>query len=967
MRIRPRQTLVALSTIPVLVLLRIAVFAGPAGEPDQAASGVVSSHAPTDELLEYRFEHGDRNYHDLITLTNGSMRLGKAMEWADSVLVYQADGRADSLDARDVANVEFRRSYVHRVMPKLPDLTVAYIERLPRDKSWQGKIYVEEGLSQLDEAVAKEASSPAVGSEITFRIHVLNAGPVKSFATKLNVQVDGSVIQEFDVPSLDARQEQSFDVKWKWLAGTRMLRADIRPQGGGEINLWNNTHEEPTDALAVAVAVSQDFYDQFSENPNLADSYCFEDWLRYQLSSFNALLSRSVYPSAPNGATERVRCDRIVIMDEAGAWRAGLNSQGDPDGIAEYQALLAFNRNADGDPLGYDALKIDWPQLKDLVLQLGLADLAKLDTRCEQCLATDQFGLYVHREHLFPTPQTLTHTPGGFRLLEPEVAFLNSVRGRPRGSQGDYLYLLPAKVTVVVHAGDGRPLEGVQIDAYQLQSEGDYAGFIAGVGTGDPLYSAPTDSLGRFTLLDQEVPELVSPLGIYLKPNPFGRIAQDGSNGLLLLKLKSGTSEEFHFLRLHDLLVSSLHGDKEEHVEHIQTRFGSPDAMPAPMSAAILMDPRDGTSKEVTASWFAPPGFKSKDISEFRVYRRTSFGGDESKPWRLIATRPRGGENWWLRYSGEFWKDFSPTAANYSLDTFFAVSCVDNAGRESGLSSPGFVAWGKDAAKVTIQRDFALITLVGDGPCQMLRWDGMRASQPYSMRNLKYPGYEASLVGIAINFDHRVIATDPVNHVLALYNDRGELDEIVPDRGRWPGFASDEPGEFYAPWDVAVDGAGRVYVADFGNNRVQVLDSSLHFVAMLDDAARFEGPHAVACSNGHLCVTDRSGSRVRVYDVSGDEPKFERELPPLIDADRALVSRTSKVYVTGRLADKMENTVLSFSPNDDSAVYDRSYSDLEMGKVYSPRGFYFFINALGDDYGYCVNSFPFDLRRHHLE
>lgn len=935
----------------------------PVGQ-DAAPATSIASH---DAVLEYQFEHGDRNYRDLVTLTDGSMRLGKAMEWADQVLVYQADGRAEALDARDVARVEFRRSHAQRVKPMLPDLTIAGIERLPRDKSWQGRVHVEEGIATLDEEAAKAAGPPAVGSEVTFRIRVINAGPVQSFATRLSVSIDGKEVQGFDVPVLKAGQVQTFDTKWPWQVGSHTLRAEVRPLGGGEINLWNNVTAEATDALGVAVAVPRTAYSGFMEHPNIGDSFCFEDWVRYQISSFNALLARSVHPAAPNGILERVRCDRIVVYDDGESWRGQLHAGGTEEGIAEYQALIDFGSTNEGDPLGYDALKIDWARMKELALQLGLVDLHKLDTGVEQCLATDQRGVYVHREHLFPTPQTLTHTPGGFRLLEPEAAFLNSNRGRPRGSQGDYQYQLPSKISIVVHATNGQPLEGVQIDAYQLQSEGEYAGMIAGVGPGDPLYSAPTDATGRFTLLGQEVPELTSPLGIYLKSNPFGRIAPDGSNGLLLLKFTMGASEEYYFLRLHDCLRAYLRGEQQEQTIHIHTTFGAPGALPAPLSTAIAMEPRDGTSSTVTAGWFAPPGYKTKDISEFRVYRRTGFGGNDARPWRLVATRPRGGEEWWLRYVGKFWEAFDPTAAAYSLDTYYAVSCVDNEGRESSLSAPGFLAWGKDAVKLAIHRDHALITLAGEGPCQMLRWDGNVATQAYGVRNLEFPGYRPSLAGIAVNFDHRVIATDPVNHVLTLYNDRGEVDEIVPNRGRWPGFASDEPGEFYAPWDVAVDGNGRVYVADFGNDRVQILDTSLRFIGLLDEAAGFRGPHAVACSNGHLCVTDRSGTRCRVYDVSGETPTYLRRLPALIDADRALVSRTGKIYVTGRLAEKMENTVLMFSPNEEQAVFERAYNDLEMGKVYSPRGFYFFINALGDDYGYCVNSFPFDLRRHRLE
>ena len=37
-------------------------------------------------------------------------------------------------------------------------------------------------------------------------------------------------------------------------------------------------------------------------------------------------------------------------------------------------------------------------------------------------------------------------------------------------------------------------------------------------------------------------------------------------------------------------------------------------------------------------------------------------------------------------------------------------------------------------------------------------------------------------------------------------------------------------GEFNAPFDVKFDTAGNMYVAEFNNSRVQVLDSSGHFI-----------------------------------------------------------------------------------------------------------------------------------------
>jgi hypothetical protein len=354
------------------------------------------------------------------------------------------------------------------------------------------------------------------------------------------------------------------------------------------------------------------------------------------------------------------------------------------------------------------------------------------------------------------------------------------------------------------------------------------------------------------------------------------------------------------------------------------------------------------------------------NIAEYRVYKRTGFGGEESRPWRLVGINPIDPLASYLEFPGDYF-DPLDSAGDYSRDTFYSVSVVDRQGRESALSGPGYLAYRKQAGKFAIAGDAGIISLTGDGPCQLLRWDGTLASQPFGVRAHRFPGYRPAFWGVAFGADRRLIVTDPANHVLALYEERGDLDDVWPRREAWPGFPSDEPGAFHTPLDVAVDGAGRIYVADFGNDRVQVLDALGAPIGLLDAEFPFRGPHALAYGNGHLCVTDLGGRRVRVYDVRNDAAAFVRELPSLLDADRALVSRTGKVYVTGRTAEKLDVGILIYAPDGDAAVFERAVHDVEMGQVYSPRGLYLYVNALDQDYGYCVNGFPFDLRRYMLE
>jgi hypothetical protein len=738
-----------------------------------------------------------------------------------------------------------------------------------------------------------------------------------------------------------------------------------------EVARWNNTFVEPVEGLAVAVVVARDRYEAFNRNRNIVDSFCFEDWVQYQLRSMNGLLRASVYPSSPKGSLERVRCDRILVVDDPSnerqrsEWQALVHKDGRPSGLAEYAGLLVWGRTGEEEAVDAAALRVDWSQMRVLAGQLGLIEWTKTDTRIEQCMAMDSRGRFAQRRHLFPDRATLMYTTGGFPLDEVSVGALNQMLGKPRGFRGDFLYQLPAKIVIEVLSNAGLPLAGVQVDAFQLMSDGEFAGTIAGSGRGDPLYSAGTDEQGRLTLPDMEAPTQTTMDGYGLRPNPFGKIATDGSNGLLLLRLRQGKAEEYYFLRLYDCNVAYLRGQRDLYLRQLRTRFAGQEAPAAPIFTALRMPVRTAPMPPLQVCWRLPEDVPLDMVEEFRVYKRTSFGDDAVKPWTLASILPQSPRLQQLCVEGTYFDEFRYDGP-YSLDTFYAVSIVDRQGRESSLSPPGCLAYDKDSISFTMDAETGYISLAGDGPAQMMYWDGMTGTQDFGVRFQAIKGYRPGFGGVAIGKDGRLIVADPVNHVLAFY-DHGDLVEVVPSRPWWPGFASDEPGEFYSPADVAVDETGRIFVADRNNNRVQVLDSRGRFESLLDEQFRFEGPHAIGYANGHVCVTDKGGTRCRVYQWQTSGARFVCELPALVEADRALVSKTGKVYLAGRVSAGGTTGILVFTASGESAVLDHVETEDIMGTFHRPRGLCQYPGAAGDDWAYFVNEFPFDVRRCKLQ
>jgi DNA-binding beta-propeller fold protein YncE len=88
------------------------------------------------------------------------------------------------------------------------------------------------------------------------------------------------------------------------------------------------------------------------------------------------------------------------------------------------------------------------------------------------------------------------------------------------------------------------------------------------------------------------------------------------------------------------------------------------------------------------------------------------------------------------------------------------------------------------------------------------------------------------------------------------------------------GQAGSAPGQFSAPTGITLDQSGRLYVADYGNARIQVFDTAGNFLGQWGSEGSADGqfnyPAGVAADkNGFIYVTDTHNHRVQKFTSAG--------------------------------------------------------------------------------------------------
>ena len=120
--------------------------------------------------------------------------------------------------------------------------------------------------------------------------------------------------------------------------------------------------------------------------------------------------------------------------------------------------------------------------------------------------------------------------------------------------------------------------------------------------------------------------------------------------------------------------------------------------------------------------------------------------------------------------------------------------------------------------------------------------------------------------GVAVDKDDNIYVSNIDNSSLLKFSKEGKLMKVVGRKGT-------RPGEFSNPDMIKIIN-DKLYVCDFGNNRVQILNTELEYVNSFgcygDGDGQFTNPNDIAQDRaGTLYVSDTNNNRVQVFDCKG--------------------------------------------------------------------------------------------------
>lgn len=485
--------------------------------------------------------------------------------------------------------------------PNKPDLTVTFIERLPR---YRGVKYTYEHIENDPELGTGDLLPPKPedsdhkrwpdpGDTVTFIAHVKNAGATNTLPFDWYWTIDGKeTASGVTVSGLAPGAERAFTTKWTWADGDHYVAFDVnRRRLDNEITRKNNVIVDQINGLAFHFFVEQGLADWFTTVQNGKGSYCWEDWAQMQVQEMNRTFRSDIHPTTPEGITLRVRLDRIFVIS---------NGWGDPEGMHTPGVVVPVNCNApelrpwwektnealnvevynnsntgcdgvwgfttgylkpDPDHGGSNAYERlphwiigpEWSLLHELGHQLGLHDYYLTPVNKDQNLAAPGVGFkgtkdyrsqmmhsgnYAHDDNI---GKGKGRWDCNYRFWEEGAAnALSKDRERRRGMFGWFIDKAPTVNTVIFIREDGTPIKDAAVSFYRPKG----MGYTNPQIPEKPAITGVTDKKGRW-----EFPE-----------KPFKEAFNWGSNGTFFFIVKDKGKKRTGWLTYNDLNLEYYRG-----------------------------------------------------------------------------------------------------------------------------------------------------------------------------------------------------------------------------------------------------------------------------------------------------------------------------------------------------------------------------------------------------------------------
>ncbi len=183
-----------------------------------------------------------------------------------------------------------------------------------------------------------------------------------------------------------------------------------------------------------------------------------------------------------------------------------------------------------------------------------------------------------------------------------------------------------------------------------------------------------------------------------------------------------------------------------------------------------------------------------------------------------------------------------------------------------GLSAPRGISYGvNDDLYVADSRNHRILHLASDGSV-LHEWgnfgDVATGNAPIGTFNEPW--------GIAVGPDGSVYVTDTWNHRVQKFSRAGRAIKTWGQFGQPAPEFADSNYFLWGPRGIAVDSAGRVFVADTGNKRILIFDEDGNYLSEFGsggfDPGQFDEPVGVAVgSDGVVYVTDTWNQRIQTF------------------------------------------------------------------------------------------------------